>query len=302
MNRKFQSIFIILCFLLVTSSVAIAKKNDDDKDKDRDRGKKGLRHRVDSLEQQISNIPAGPQGIQGEQGIQGIQGPPGADGAVGATGPAGPQGPQGEQGPIGLTGADGVAGATGPIGPQGPAGNDGADGAVGATGPAGPQGQTGFQGPKGDTGDTGPQGPPGPAGSTKLHFLQGHVEDGKDNGYVNGRFLTFNKVSSTSKLRVTYSDNFRVISHGNASAGSVATWRIHLNGGGTAIHKSIHTWRDVHTERPERNRHDMGSMLGMLHNVSAGTHTISIHVNSNSIGDAYTGWNSLFYLEVQEID
>ena len=123
----------------VFTSVAFAKKGDNDKDKDKDKGKKGLKHRVDALEQGLANIELTP-GPQGEQGIQGVKGDTGntgetgsagtngtngADGAVGAAGADGTNGIDGAQGPVGSTGADGAVGA---VGQQGPAGNDGADG------------------------------------------------------------------------------------------------------------------------------------------------------------------------------
>lgn len=119
------------------TGVAFAKKGDNDKDKDHDKGKKGLRHRVDSLEQQFADFPPGPQGEQGIQGIQGEQGIQGIQGPQGETGPSGPAGadsivpgPQGlpgndgisVQGPPGERGPQGVEGPLGPIGPQGPAG------------------------------------------------------------------------------------------------------------------------------------------------------------------------------------
>ena len=122
------------------TSVAFAK----DKDKDNDKGKKkGIRHRVDALETQTTDLQSqidtielleGPKGDTGPQGPQGDTGPAGADGAVGATGATGPAGPQGD------TGLQGVAGATGP------------------QGDTGLQGQVGFQGPQGDTGPQGPAG------------------------------------------------------------------------------------------------------------------------------------------------
>lgn len=100
------------------TSVAFAKKGDDDKDKDHDKGKKGLRHKVDSLEQQIIDLqqqlaniqltpgpigpqgPAGPPGVDGTNGTNGIDGIDGQDGINGIDG-VGIQGPPGEPGPAG---------------------------------------------------------------------------------------------------------------------------------------------------------------------------------------------------------
>jgi|GEM_PF-1650036 len=119
------------------TSIAFAQKKKD-KDKDDDKGKKkGIRHRVDALEIQTTDLQnqidtiellEGPKGDTGPQGPQGDTGPAGADGAVGATGATGPAGPQGD------TGLQGVAGATGPQGDTGRAGADGVDGTNGIDG------------------------------------------------------------------------------------------------------------------------------------------------------------------------
>ncbi len=175
------------------TNVAYAKKGDRDKDKDSDKGKKrGLRHRVDALETQTTDLqnqintieltpgpkgdtgPAGPQGPKGDTGATGATGPQGPKGDTGATGATGPQGPKGD---TGLTGAKGDTGSTGP---QGPAGNDGADGAMGATGPQGPKGDTGPQGPPGA--DSTVAGPPGPKGDTGPQGLPGFQGPKGDTG------------------------------------------------------------------------------------------------------------------------
>jgi len=157
------------------TSVAFAKKGDDDKDKDSDkRKKKGLRHRVDVLEEQIANIPEGPQGEQGPQGIQGIEGP------------IGPQGPQGE---------------TGPAGPQGIPGNDGADSTVagpqGPPGPRGPEGLVGLQGSQGDPG------PPGPSGAADFYTTErtapGFLTPNMGMAHLPGMAITFS-LDKTSRV------------------------------------------------------------------------------------------------------
>lgn len=302
------------------TSVAFAKKGDDDKDKDRDK-KKGIKHRVDALEQELANIELtpGPQGDPGPQGPQGIQGPAGnngADGANGAVGAQGPQGPAGNDGAPGVAGADGTNGidgvdgangANGAQGPAGPAGPPGADSTVaGPPGPPGPQGdpgqqgQPGFQGPQGDPGPQGPSGPPGPASTTRLHFRQGTNVDHKDVGWLDGRVLNFNKVSSTSKLRVTYTDNLRAY-RPTQSVPAVGTWDVRLDGVHRGIYTSVHAWRDTHRERPSANRHGPATIVGMIQNVPAGSHSLAVYVTNNGC-DLDTGWSSHWYLEVEEID
>ena len=95
---------------------------------------------IKTLENELSNIPAGPIGPKGEPG------PIGPAGEKGNSGEAGPIGPKGDTGPVGLPGK------LGPVGPPGEKGD------TGVAGPIGPKGEPGPIGPKGDTG------PPGPAG------------------------------------------------------------------------------------------------------------------------------------------
>lgn len=134
---------------------------------------------VDSAEETVHIIsagpigPGGPQGVKGDTGDTGPEGPqgePGADSTV--PGPEGPQGVKGDtgdegpQGPIGLTGPEGPIGLTGPEGPQGEIGLTGPQGPIGLTGPEGPQGETGETGEQGPIGLTGPEGPQGETGLT----------------------------------------------------------------------------------------------------------------------------------------
>jgi hypothetical protein len=179
------SIFTILFFILgltgniliadpVFTSVAFAKKGDDDKDKDSDKGKKGkkgLKHRVDALEQELANIELtpGPQGEQGIPGPVGPKGPAGSDGTNGEDGATGAQGPQGPQGETGATGAEGPQGATGPQGLAGVNGIDGTNGTNGIDGIDGADGAVGSQGPQGATGPQGPQGEPGSLNKSDLY-------------------------------------------------------------------------------------------------------------------------------------
>ncbi len=325
MNKKLSTVFIILCFLFVTSSVAFAKKGDDDKDKDRDRGKKGLRHIVKTLQQQIADLqsqidniqltpgPAGPKGDTGPQGPAGADGTNGTNGVDGAQGPKGDTGPQGIAGLDGTNGIDGAAGpkgdtgSKGDTGPQGPPGNDGQDGAdslvagpPGPKGDTGPRGLDGFQGPKGDTGDAGPQ---GPAGTPKVHYVTGHgLDESKDNGQLTTRSLTFTKESNTSDLMVTYSDNFRA--HHPSIGFAQGMWQVYLDGNPTDLRAPLHTNRNLNSNVPSNNIHRQGTLVGFLRGVAAGSHNISISVHPiGTPSDLHTGWaDSTFSLVVQELD
>ena len=108
------------------NSKKIKRRRDGEKDKDSDnRKKKGLRHRVEALEEQIANIPAGPQGPQGLPGKDGIDGVDGAQGLQGIQGERGPQGLPGNDGTDGINGTNGIDGIDGV---DGESGKDSADG------------------------------------------------------------------------------------------------------------------------------------------------------------------------------
>jgi Collagen triple helix repeat (20 copies) len=92
-------------------------------------------------------------------GSPGAAGPKGDTGAAGAKGETGATGATGPAGPAGVAGAPGAKGDTGAAGATGAKGDTGAAGATGAQGPKGDTGKQGDQGPKGDTGATGPAGP-----------------------------------------------------------------------------------------------------------------------------------------------
>lgn len=270
MNKKLSTVIIILCFLFATSSVAFAKKGDGDKDKDSDKGKKGLRHKVDALEQQIidlqqqlANIPAGPPGPQGPAGANGADGKDGAPGADST-----------------------VAGPPGPSGPPGSDGQDGADSLV--AGPPGADGTNGIDG----VGIQGPPGEQGPAGTTRMSYVLNHnLQDDTDAGFITGRALTFTKEEDNTRLRVTYSDNLRVVTNASTQVAS-ARWTIFLDGQSTHIYTGVYS--------SNINSHSTKTLIGVFENVPAGTHTLQVYVDGG--GDAYTGWNSTFLLQAEELD
>ncbi len=190
------------------TNVAYAKKGDRDKDKDSDkRKKKGLRHRVDALEAQTTDLQNQIDTIELTPGPKGDTGPAGPQGPKGDTGATGATGPQGPKGDTGLTGAKGDTGATGPQGPKGDTGNTGPQGPPGAdstvAGPPGPKGDTGpqglpgFQGPKGDTG---PQGPSGVSGFyTVERTAPGFLTQNIGMAHIPGMAISFN-LNKTSRV------------------------------------------------------------------------------------------------------
>lgn len=116
---------------------------------------RALADRLDSLEAQIREIPAGPKGDRGETG---------AVGAPGEPGPAGEKGEKGDPGERGADGLPGLPGENGAPGEPGPPGPDGARGPEGAPGAKGERGEEGPQGPIGPAGEAGAKGDPGADG------------------------------------------------------------------------------------------------------------------------------------------
>jgi len=118
-----------------------------------------------------------------------------------------------------------------------------------------------------------------------VYGLTGHAgNDGRDSGYVSGRTLVINKKSSSSRLRLTYQDNFRVYGSGKA-----CYWEIRVDG------KSCSTGRirgDKHVSGSE-NTHRFHAIIGYCKNVGKGTRKIQAYVGQiNGGADCYTGWNS----------
>jgi hypothetical protein len=274
----------------------------------------------------------GPQGLQGEVGPVGPQGPIGPAGPQGPIGQTGPQGSAGTDGAQGATGPQGPTGLSGPQGPQGDTGPQGPQGATGPQGLQGPQGNTGPQGPAGPQGEVGPQGPAGPnqltnqavvcdsghagylrfnAGSFEgcvgsqwerldiespivdISYLQSSGQDSTDSGLLIARQLNFIKHSAASGLRITYTDNLRVL---NGSA----RWTVHLDGLPTIL------FTDLNADSYAGNEHRTVTLVGYLPaGVAVGLHNLQIRVAPTPgfpLADAHTGYNnSQFLLEVQEI-
>lgn len=130
-----------------------------------------VKHMLDNMDPNRTNViqglpgnpgPQGPQGIQGERGERGPQGDKGDRGEPGIEGPSGPRG---EQGPAGEQGVQGERGLKGDTGERGEPGQNGETGLRGPEGPRGIQGETWPAGPKGETGERGPEGQQGPVGN-----------------------------------------------------------------------------------------------------------------------------------------
>lgn len=255
----------------------------------------------------------GPQGDQGIQGPAGPQGPKGDTGEVGPTGPQGGVGPQGPQGDQGIQGSIGPTGDTGPGGPQGaigPQGPKGDTGDVGPQGPAGPNrlseseescdaanagalqfventflGCTGEEWVRLDSTDSSP-------GSVITKTI-GQGESDVYSGQVPGRSLSVERQSPDSEIRLTYTDNFRVIF-------GVAVWRVYVNGLPTDLKMSFF-------DSGDKAVHQTATLVGYLNAAQfpVGINQVDIRIerpDRPQPGSSFTGWqNDQYLLEIQEI-
>lgn len=137
----------------------------------------------------------------------------------------------------------------------------------------------------------------------QISYATGTSQSGIDNGAVPDRVLTFDKKYATSKLRITYTDNFRVNSTANPSA---CSWSIRIDGQPCTqpVPLSYNYYVD------DGNTHQPGTLVGYCDgtaagNIPAGQVQISVWVSYSpgySNCDCFTGWNNNpFLLEVEEV-
>lgn len=135
------------------------------------------------------------------------------------------------------------------------------------------------------------------AGQTS--YVSGLIADSSNTGPVNGRVLVINKSSDTSELRITYTDNFRAYSGGGVAA---CSWEIQIDGVSCASESLVYSFYSAGTNV---NLHRSSTVVGYCHGLPAGLHTLSVSVSphvSYPASDCYTGWESSFMLEVEEVN
>lgn len=129
----------------------------------------------------------------------------------------------------------------------------------------------------------------------RLFYTSGYsLGDGTDSGFVAGRSLAFTKLRSDSRLRITYSDNLRVIST------NACQWEIYLDGSplSTPLVMALYNSDTGYSHR-------QSTLVGYAPGVTAGAHQIQVKVSSvpgfSSGADCYTGWQSTYLLEAEEL-
>lgn len=126
-----------------------------------------------------------------------------------------------------------------------------------------------------------------------VSYASGISPDATDDGYLYARTLVFNKLWPSSSIRITWSDNLRVLGP-NASC----QWEVHVDGVSTTpqLKTSLYVQEtgDIHRQ---------STLIGYATGVSAGFHTIKINVSRPYYPSSvcYTGWESTFLLEAEEI-
>lgn len=239
-----------------------------------------------------SGIPGTPgvPGIPGRPAAPGLPGSMGPKGPIGKEGPRGEKGPQGPRGPIGSPGRKGKNGPRGSLGPKGPKGSPGTQGTQGNKGEVGPQGN---QGPRG------PQGPIGYSVRNWKHCVFKNLNDNRDNGLI--KECIFNKTSASTGLRVFYNGAFRLRNCDRCCK----RWYFTFNGtecsAPAAIDGVLYIARG---KSPLENPHRVRHIEGVCETVPEGIVVVGFSVgNCNGYGnaDAYTGWNSVSRIFVEEL-
>jgi len=140
--------------------------------------------------------------------------------------------------------------------------------------------------------------------SRRIAHASGFMQiDEIDVGQVVTRVLSVNKKQASTALRIGYTDNLRVM--GNHTS---CTWEIRVDGQSCpsgslkyAVYQGIAAATD--------NIHRSNNVVGYCGGLAAGSHEIQIWVEPttevNGVfdgSDCYTGWNSTWMLEAEEVN
>ncbi len=138
----------------------------------------------------------------------------------------------------------------------------------------------------------------GNVGRTIAYATGNGPNDGTDIGQIKSRVLRFTKAKAATKLRISYTDNFRTLGTRKA-----CRWEIRVDG------KSCPNQALIYDDYfPREDHHSSHTVVGYCSGLAAGTHTIGVWVSNNahssySGGNCYTGWaNSTWVLEAEEVN
>jgi len=238
---------------------------------------------ANKTKQPSCNMQSPPLWCSGIPGMHGKPGSPGLPGRDGRDGREGTKGDQGSPGKIGPQGPDGV---------MGPAGVNGKDGAKGEPGVRGPPG------PKGERGQSRHPGTPGlmPFKNWKECAWK-DLNDDKDNGLI--KDCLFTKNFSDTALHVAWTGALR----NYKCTGCCKRWYFTFNGvecsAPLPIDGVVFMWQG-NTQNLHRVRH----IEGHCNNIHKGRVRVGFWVGNcrgGSPGDAYTGWQSVSRIFIEEV-
>lgn len=128
--------------------------------------------------------------------------------------------------------------------------------------------------------------------SRNISYITAIYPDETDDGYIGNRHLLFNKIMPASRLRITWSDNLRVTGS-NVSC----QWEVLIDDVATSPQLKTSLYVDAGL------MHRQSTLVGYANGVGAGSHTIKVKVSRPlaPAANCYTGWESTFLLEVEEI-
>lgn len=195
----------------------------------------------------------------------------------------------------------------GPPGPPGKPGHNGRPGPRGYTGPPGPPGAQGPRGPQGPQGDKGDQGEQGPPGDLQKNWKQ--CEWSLNNNYGvdtdKGQIVScdFKKHIDNTYLKVEFNGDYRVAFCRNCCT----RWYFTFNGVECKpgpIEGHIYIADNGGKEYP--NIHTVNYFGGYCKGLGKGTVKIGLNVgdcgiSSLTLGNAWTGWNSLIRIMIEEV-
>ncbi|XP_028514284.1 collagen triple helix repeat-containing protein 1-like isoform X8 [Exaiptasia diaphana] len=186
----------------------------------------------------------------------------------------------------------GPRGFQGSPGSQGRPGSPGREGKPGARGPQGLKGDTG---PKGDKGDRGPRGLSSHSNWKECSWK--NINDGKDNGLI--KDCVFQKKYKHTVLHVYFNGALRIYGCNSCCK----RWFFTFNGGECQSPNAIDGV--VYMQRGKnKDLHRVRHIEGHCDKIHKGKVRVGFNVgNCKGYGnfDAYTGWNSVSRLFIEEV-
>lgn len=193
----------------------------------------------------------------------------------------------------GVPGVPGIPGVPGRNGCEGPKGEKGSAGTPGDKGPMGPKGEQGTRGPKGDPG----------LQAVPKNWKQcawKDINEGKDYGMI--KECTFNKLSENSALKVEFNGDYRIA----FCLDCCKRWFFTFNNAECqplAIDGLMHI--QANQGKTDSNIHKTTQIAGYCEGIAKGIVRVAINVGDcvgkKAGSDAYTGWNSVTRIMIEEV-